>query len=127
MSPIASGTSSRQSHGWHGRRARSSCASPRWTTATADSASRKKRWANAGGASPADRRFEECGADAAAAVRGGDHEAEVGDVGARGMLVARDRQAPDDGTLVLGDEDGGVRVASDRPQVAPLVGDVAPA
>ena len=76
---------------------------------------------------PAHRRSEQCGADAAAAVRGGDHQAEIGDVTARRVLVTRDRQAPDDEPVVLGDEDRRVRIAADRAQVAPLVGGVPPA
>src|SRR6266545_6387300 len=45
---------------------------------------------------------------------------------AGGMLVARDRKAADDESVVLRDEDGGVRIAPDRAEVAPLVGDVPP-
>ena len=43
------------------------------------------------------------------------------------MLVTGDREAADDGAAVLCDEDGRVRIAADRAQVAALVGDVAPA
>src|SRR3954447_14967104 len=46
---------------------------------------------------------------------------------ARGMLVARDRESPDDEPVVLRDEDGGVRVTPDCAEVTPLVGDVPPA
>src|SRR5207302_1667685 len=56
-----------------------------------------------------------------------DHQAEIGDVPARGMLVARDREAADDPALVLRDEDGGVRIPANGPQVAPLIGHLAPA
>src|SRR6476661_1376968 len=42
------------------------------------------------------------------------------------MLVARDRKPPDDEPFVVGDEHGGVRIAADRAEVAPLVGDVPP-
>ena len=51
----------------------------------------------------------------------GDHEAEVGDVPARRVRIAREREAPDDRSSVLGDEHGGVGVALDRAQVPPLV------
>jgi len=42
------------------------------------------------------------------------------------MRIPRERQPPDDAIPVLGHEDGGVGVALDRPEVAPLVGDGSP-
>src|SRR6185437_5235197 len=56
-----------------------------------------------------------------------DHQAEVGDVPAGGMLVARDRESADDDAVVVGDVDRGIRIAPDRAQIAPLVADVTPA
>ena len=82
---------------------------------------------DAGVAGPRDRLLEQGAADAAAAVARGDHQAEVGDVAAGGVRVAGDREAADDGAVVLGDEHGGVRVALQRAQVAALLGDAAPA
>ena len=78
-------------------------------------------------ASPFDGRLQQCGADALAAVRGGDHDPEVRDMAARGMLVARDRETADDQVPVSCDEDRGVRVAADCAQVTALVRNVAPA
>ena len=59
--------------------------------------------------------------------RGGDHQAEVGDVAARAVRVARDREPADDRAVVVGDEDGGIRVPAERAQVAALLPDAAPA
>src|SRR5207247_1401072 len=78
-------------------------------------------------ARPVDRRVEQRRADAAAAMRRGDHQADVRDMAARRMLVARNREAADDETLVLRHEDGGVWIAPDCAKVPSLVGDVAPA
>ena len=64
--------------------------------------------AHAGLARPRDRLLEQCTADAAAAVPVGDHQAEVGDVAARLVRIAGDRQSPDDHAVFLGDEDGRV-------------------
>ena len=64
------------------------------------------------------------GAPAAKSVR--DHQAEVGDVPARRMGVARDREAPDDALRRLDDEHRRVRRAADGAQVAPLVGGAPP-
>ena len=46
---------------------------------------------------------------------------------ARLVRVAGEREPADDRAVVLGDEDGRVGVAAQRPQVATLVGDAAPA
>src|SRR5919201_3046830 len=78
-------------------------------------------------AGPLDGGVEQRAPDPAAAVRRGHHQAEVGDVVARRVLVARDREAADDAALVLGDVDGGVRVAAERAEVATLVADAPPA
>jgi len=52
----------------------------------------------------------------------GDHQADVGDMGARGMRVAPDREAADERPVAaLRHEDGGVWVATDRLEEAPLV------
>ena len=69
---------------------------------------------------------EQGGADAAAPVLRGDREAEVGDVGARRMRVARQREPADDLAVDLGDEQRRVGVAADRADVPPLGGDAAP-
>ena len=62
-----------------------------------------------------------------APVARGDHQAEVGDVAAGAVRVAGDREAADDGAVVVGDVDGRVGVAAKRAQVAPLLADGAPA
>ena len=55
--------------------------------------------------------------DSAPAMQGGDHEAEVGDVPARGVGIAAERQPAHDAVgRVLGDEHGGVVVAAQREQ-----------
>ena len=64
--------------------------------------------ADAGLARPRDRLLEQRAADAAAAVARGDHQAEVGDVAARRVRIAGEREPPDDRAVVLGDEDGRV-------------------
>ena len=59
--------------------------------------------------------------DSAPAMQGGDHEAEVGDVPARRVGVAAERQPADDAVgRELGDEHGGVVVAAQRAQEPPL-------
>src|ERR671937_2444987 len=78
-------------------------------------------------AAPLDGGVEQRAPDPAAAVRRGHHQAEVGDVVARRVLVAGDREAPDDAALVFGDVDGGVWVAAERTDVAALVADAPPA
>src|SRR3954462_9852207 len=77
-------------------------------------------------ARPGDGRAQELGADALAAVRLRDHQAEIGDVPACRMLVTRDRKPADDLAVVVRDVDGSVRIAADRAQVTPFVGGVAP-
>src|SRR5205085_7331744 len=66
-------------------------------------------------------------ADAAATMPDRGQQAEVGDVAARRMLVAGDREAADELGVGLGDEDGRVRVAAQGAEVAALVADAAPA
>ena len=83
-------------------------------------------FAIAGVARPSLGGGEQRGADAAAPVRRGDDEAEVGDVRARRVRVARERQPADDLAVELGDEERGVRVPAHRADVPPLVGDAAP-
>ena len=57
----------------------------------------------------------------------GDQEAEVGDVRARRVRVARDREAADEPPVGgLGDEDRGVVEPPERLQVAPLLARAAP-
>ena len=56
-----------------------------------------------------------------------DHEAEIGDVLARGMRVSGKRQPADDAAVVLDHEDRRVGVMLNRPQVAALVRSRAPA
>jgi hypothetical protein len=57
---------------------------------------------------------------AEAAMVAVDHQADIRDVIARGMRVARDREAADDRPVRFRNEDGRVRVAPDRAQVAAL-------
>ena len=78
-------------------------------------------------AGPVDRLLEQCPADPAAPVADRDHQAEIGHVTAGGVRIARDREAADDRAVVLGDEDGRVRVALQRTEVAALLADAAPA
>ena len=78
-------------------------------------------------ARPGDRLLEQGAADPAPAVAGGDHQPEVGDVAARRMRVAREREPADELAVRLGDEDGRVRVALQRPEIAPFLRDAAPA
>ena len=68
-----------------------------------------------------DRSLEQRLPDAQAAMALRDHQAEVGDVVARGVRVTADREPPDDPLLGFGDVDGGVRVAAERAQVPALV------
>src|SRR3954452_18333733 len=83
--------------------------------------------ADAGAASPLDRRLEERCPDPLAARIGRDHQAEICDVRARRMLIARNREAADDRAVAsLGDEHRGMRVAAQRFEVAPLVADAPP-
>ena len=65
--------------------------------------------ADAGRARPRLRLLEQGAPDAEAAVRGGDHQPEVGDVAAGAVRVAGDREPGDDRAVVVGDEDGGIR------------------
>ena len=60
--------------------------------------------------------------DASTSVRLGHHQAQVGDVLARRMGVAGQRDPADDAVRRLGDEDGRVGVAPHRAQIAPLLG-----
>ena len=76
---------------------------------------------------PRDRLLEQRPADPATPGRRGDHQAEVGDVAARRVRVARDRQPSDDPVVVLGDEHGRVGMAAHGAEVAALVADRAPA
>src|SRR5579862_452419 len=76
---------------------------------------------------PLDRRFQERPPHALAARVARDHQADVGDVRARRMRVARHRQPADQGPVrTLGDEHRGVRVAAHRLQIAPLVANGSP-
>jgi hypothetical protein len=77
---------------------------------------------------PIHRGGEQRATNSPPAVARRDHEPEVGDVGARRVRVARERDATDDpvGVGVDGDEDGGVGVATDGAKVSPLVGDATP-
>ena len=61
--------------------------------------------------------------DAPTPVARGDHQAEVGDVGARGVWIAGERQAADDPVAVDGDEHRRVGMAAHGLQVAALVRD----
>ena len=70
--------------------------------------------ADARGARPVDRLLEQGLPDPAAAMAGGDHQAEVGDVVARPVRVARDGEATHDGSVVVGDEDRRVGVSLER-------------
>ena len=70
--------------------------------------------ADARGARPGDRLLEQRLPDAATAVAGGDHQAEIGDVVARPVRVARDGETTDDGSVVVGDEDGRVGMSLER-------------
>ena len=65
--------------------------------------------------------------DAPPAVAVRDHEPDVGDVLAGRMAFPADGEAADDLAVELGDEHGGVPVPSDRLEVAPFLGDAAPA
>src|SRR5262245_36741175 len=56
----------------------------------------------------------------------GDHEAHVRDVLARGVAVPPDRKPADDHAVELGDEHGGVRMPTDRLEVASLLGHAPP-
>ena len=58
---------------------------------------------------------------------GGDHQAEVGDVGAGRVRVARDREPPDELAVLVGDEQRGVRRSAASAGLAALVADAAPA
>jgi hypothetical protein len=52
------------------------------------------------------------------------HQTEIGDMTAGGMLVTRKRQPPDDPTVLqLRNEDRCVRVAANRTEVPTLVAD----
>jgi len=77
---------------------------------------------------PAHGGAEQRAADAAPPMGGGDHEAQVRDMGARGMGVPGERETADDGPFVLLDRDEhrGVSVPADSLQIAPLVCDAAP-
>ena len=75
---------------------------------------------------PGDGLLEQHRSDPLAAMALGDHQPEVGDVPARGVRIAREREPPDDAPAVLGHEHGRVRMALDRAQVPPLVRDGAP-
>ena len=57
----------------------------------------------------------------------GDHQAKVGDVVTGAVRVAGDREAADDDAGILSDVDGGVWMAAERTEVAPLLADGAPA
>src|SRR5215204_1631441 len=76
---------------------------------------------------PLDGLLQQRSADAAPAEARRHHQAEVGHVTARGMGIPAEREPPDDATLRLRDEDRGVAVASERPEVAALVGHRSPA
>jgi hypothetical protein len=65
-------------------------------------------------ACPRDGLLEQCGAEAAASVRSGDHQPEVRDVPARGVRIPRERKPSDDVTVLLGDVDGCVWEALER-------------
>src|SRR5205823_2335703 len=69
---------------------------------------------------------EERAADAVPAVLRGDHEAEVGDMRARGMRVAREREPAGDLSFSFCDEDDRIGMAADGADVASLVADAAP-
>src|SRR5262249_5968263 len=77
-------------------------------------------------ARPLDGLFEQGAPDAPAPVPRCDHQAEVGDVRARWVRIASERQARDDAVLVLGHVDGRVRRPARGPEVAPLVTDATP-
>src|SRR5215218_7949155 len=81
---------------------------------------------DSGPPSPVGGGLKQCPADPAATMRGRDHETEVGDVRARGMRVPGQREPAHDQVAVGRDEDGRVRIARDRAQVAPLLADAAP-
>jgi hypothetical protein len=69
---------------------------------------------------------EQRATDSPPAMARRDHEPDVGDVGARRVRVAGEREATDDPVGVDGDEDGGVGVATDGAKVSPLVRDATP-
>jgi hypothetical protein len=75
---------------------------------------------------PLDGLLEQRPTDSPAAVGDGHHQAEVGDVAAGWMRVARKGQATDDACLDLGDEHGGVGVPADCAQIAALCADRPP-
>ena len=81
--------------------------------------------AHARPASPGDRGVEQRATDALPPVAGGDHQPEIGDVRARRVRVAGERQA-DDPVAVRRDEHGRVGMAAHGLQVAALVADRAP-
>lgn len=66
--------------------------------------------------------IEKCPPHAESPVGGCDHEAEVGDVAARRMNIAREREAPDERTAILDHEDSRVGVTSHSSQVATFIG-----
>src|SRR5205085_1311374 len=75
---------------------------------------------------PGEGAVEERAADAAASVSGGDHQAEVGDMRAGGVRVAREREPPDELAVHLGDEDGRVRRAAHGTEIAAFFRNVPP-
>jgi len=75
---------------------------------------------------PGDRGLEERRADSASAMAFGNHQAQIGDVRARRVGIAGERQAPDDATAVDGDVDRGVGVAAHGLEVAALISDRTP-
>src|SRR5581483_2210248 len=83
--------------------------------------------ADAAAPPPLRGRLEQRAADASPPPLFRDHQAEVGDVRARRMRVARDRESRDDLAAVgLRDEDRGVRIAAQELEVPPLVAAAAP-
>ena len=104
------------------------------TVATTASAMAKKdgeidvqlELANARLERPADRLLEEHRSDPLAAVGLGDHEPEVGNVPARRMRIAREREPTHEVRAVLRDEHGCIRMAMDRAEIPALVGHGAP-
>jgi hypothetical protein len=75
---------------------------------------------------PVDGGFEQGASDSPAPMTRRDHHAEVGDVGARRMRVARERQATDDAIAVGRHQHSRIGVAADRLEVAAFVCDRTP-
>lgn len=75
---------------------------------------------------PRDRLLEQGPAHTQTTMARGNHQAQVSNVAARRMNVARERQPRNDAVAVLGHIDGRVRMTADGTQVAPLLGRASP-